>query len=237
MFAAILAKNTSATRFLLARYLNSTTACKQYLALALECTRDMLQPTFSIRPALSVDAHGIIQLLSVLYSETEYLPLAPGDSIASPQELAARINIGNKSGSAPVFIAETQGTMVGVIFGSRGMTARTRHIMHVVVGVLQSHQGVGIGHGLMQALESLAATHHLHRMELAVHSGNTRAITLYRHMGYVQEGKKIQSVCIRNKYVDELIFAKLLQPSERPTADATAAATPDKRVVRQKKTA
>ncbi|MEK6749013.1 MAG: GNAT family N-acetyltransferase [Pseudomonadota bacterium] len=199
----------------------------------------MLYPTFLTRPATHVDAHHIVQLLSVLYSETEYLPHAPGDVIASPQQLAVRIEAGNRTGGAPVFVAEVKGELVGVVFGSRGMTARTRHIMHVVIGVLQAHCGLGIGHALMRDLETSAAMHHLHRLELAVHSDNQRAIALYKHLGYVIEGKKLQSVCIRDKYVDELILSKLLNITETAVSvsERTHAAITQMRASRQKKTA
>ena len=62
----------------------------------------------------------------------------------------------------------------------------------------------------MMESEAYASVHGLHRLELTVMETNTRARSLYESMGYVVEGIKRDSLFVDDKFVDEIMMAKLL---------------------------
>lgn len=52
-------------------------------------------------------------------------------------------------------------------------------------------------------------TYHLHKISLEVLASNTRAISLYRKLGFVEEGKKRDEVFKDGVYVDSIIMSIL----------------------------
>ncbi len=63
---------------------------------------------------------------------------------------------------------------------------------------------------LLTELERWARNRHIHRLELTVVADNQRALSLYRKMGFEQEGVKRHSLLIHGQYVDEYYMVKLL---------------------------
>ena len=111
-----------------------------------------------------------------------------------------------------MFVCETDGQLIGAVFGTRGVARRTRHSLYVVIGVLQAWIGRGVGRALLQALENWALSRRLHRLELTVAVDNPRAIALYEKFGFEREGLKRHSRKIEGRYSDELYLSKLLPP-------------------------
>ncbi len=68
---------------------------------------------------------------------------------------------------------------------------------------------MGLGERLLR--ESLAAADAFGylRVELGVFSSNTRAASLYRKAGFVQEGIKRRAILINGVFHDEIIMARL----------------------------
>ncbi|GGA41823.1 GNAT family N-acetyltransferase [Paenibacillus yonginensis] len=93
-------------------------------------------------------------------------------------------------------------------FGSE--PRRIRHTLYLVVGILQSYSGQGIGTRLFAEMEKWAADHDIHRLELTVMAHNERALALYRKAGFEVEGTKKDSIYVDGQYVDEFYMAKLI---------------------------
>lgn len=99
---------------------------------------------------------------------------------------------------------------MGYIAAIAGKYKRNRHGGYVVVGVLQSFSGQGIGTKLFKELEKWAGEGQLHRLELTVMVHNERAIRLYKRVGFEIEGRKKHSLLVNGSYVDEYYMSKLL---------------------------
>jgi RimJ/RimL family protein N-acetyltransferase len=82
--------------------------------------------------------------------------------------------------------------------------------VHIVIGILQSYSGQGIGKRMFQALEEWAVKQGLHRLELTVMAHNQRGIALYQRMGFQVEGVKRDDLFVDGGYVDQYMMAKLL---------------------------
>ena len=99
-------------------------------------------------------------------------------------------------------IVEDDGKLVGFLLAKRGHVNRIKHSAYIVIGILKSYTGKGIGRRLFNELNNWATVNGVTRLELTVMKNNERVIRLYKKMGYKIEGVKEKSV------VDEYIWLK-----------------------------
>jgi len=52
--------------------------------------------------------------------------------------------------------------------------------------------------------------HDLHRLELTVMAHNSRAIRLYKRMGFSVEGRRSECLFVDGQFIDELTMAAIL---------------------------
>src|SRR5687768_5849981 len=128
-----------------------------------------------IRQAGPDDAPRVIALFEALYAETKFLMREPGEAVPSADRYADRIAQGARDTSELWFVAEDEGQLIGVCFARRGSAKRNRHSLFLVMGVLQTWSGRGIGRALLQGTEGWAVAKAIHRLELTVNIKNARA--------------------------------------------------------------
>lgn len=163
-----------------------------------------------VRAAQPSDASLILALVERLYSETKFLLYEPGESNQSTEAYATRIEQNLTTKNQAMFVADVDEALVGVVFGIRGAARKNRHSMLLVIGVLRTYWGQKVGFSLLKAIEEWARAQGVHRLELSVHAGNTRAIKLYEGVGFRCEGTKQHSLKIEGQYVDELFMSRIL---------------------------
>jgi RimJ/RimL family protein N-acetyltransferase len=156
------------------------------------------------------DAEEFLALSNRLDEETAFRLFEPGErrtTVEEQREIIGRCQTGEND---VILVAECDGQLVGYIAAIGGKYRRNRHSVHVVVAVLQSFAGQGIGTKLFEELEKWAGECQLHRLELTVMAHNERAIRLYKRMGFEIEGRKRHSLLVNGSYVDEYCMSKLL---------------------------
>lgn len=87
---------------------------------------------------------------------------------------------------------EEGGRIVGEIHAScPGIAALAHLLTDLTIAVAPEAQGRGVGRALFQALLDEVAQHrpHIHRVELFARVSNERARSLYRSLGFVEEGR------------------------------------------------
>jgi ribosomal protein S18 acetylase RimI-like enzyme len=77
------------------------------------------------------------------------------------------------------------------------------------IGLLPRFRGQGIGTNLIRSTLAATRTIGLHRVELTVRQNNTRAIELYRKVGFVVEGLQRDAVQIDGLYENIVCMALL----------------------------
>ncbi|CAM2011148.1 GNAT family N-acetyltransferase [Acanthopleuribacter pedis] len=91
-------------------------------------------------------------------------------------------------------------------------TNRNAHLRIALYG--KSLFGKGYGTEASRLLIQHAFDHEgLHRIDLEVFSFNTRAVALYRKLGFVQEGVKRQALFWDGAFHDVLLMARLAHPA------------------------
>ena len=163
-----------------------------------------------IREIREQDAGQFLALSKQLDEETQFMLLEPGERLTTSEGQKKLIQQTLTLNNRMILVAETEGQLVGYIAGLGGSYHRNKHKADVVIGILQAYGGQGLGTRLFFALEEWARARGLHRLELTVMAHNERAISLYRKMGFVEEGLSVDSLYVDGRYVDELDMAKIL---------------------------
>jgi len=114
-------------------------------------------------------------------------------------------------GAGVQIVAVTEaGTVVGWCDIARGGRESIRHTGHLGMGLLKDYRGQGLGRKLMEAAISAAKTQGMERVELEVFASNSPAITLYRKLGFREEGRKLKARKIDGAYDDIVVMALFL---------------------------
>jgi L-phenylalanine/L-methionine N-acetyltransferase len=177
----------------------------------------MGQTRIAIRPLRQTDAediHKIMHMPNVLW----YMPLLP-----STTQDAWHKTIENWALDTHmhVFVAEVNGTVVGVINLKVG-EGRESHVGAIAMVIHDAYQGQGIGETLMMTVIDLADNWlNLLRLELDVYTDDEHAIALYQHFDFEIEGRKRCGAFRSGTYIDSYIMGRL-RP-QRPQAQAAHA--------------
>ncbi|GMO00566.1 GNAT family N-acetyltransferase [Parageobacillus thermoglucosidasius] len=164
----------------------------------------------NIRHVTVDDAEALAHLILQVEKESEFMLFEAGERTLDAEQQRGQIEAMQNEENSTILMAEAEGKLVGYLAARGGRARRNKHTVYIVIGVLASYRGKGVGTLLFTELERWARTKGIHRLELTVVADNQRAISLYRKMGFEQEGIKRHSLLINGKYVDEYYMAKLL---------------------------
>ncbi len=163
-----------------------------------------------IRQIRESDAKEFLELSKQTDQETRFMLLEPGERLTTVEEVRDHIRSVLSRDNQVILVAESDGRLVGRLAATGGNFRRNKHSVYIVVGILQSFTGQGIGTKLFTELEKWAHEHGIHRLELTVMVHNERAIALYKKMGFEIEGTERHALLVDSTYVDEYLMAKLL---------------------------
>ena len=165
---------------------------------------------YEVRRALPADADALFTFGELLLAESHFLLRSPGERAGSPAEMQRVIERFAVLPNHLLLSVFLDAQVVGEAIVMGGEFQRNRLSGTLGIGILEAHSGRGLGQRLMTESEAYASVHGLHRLELTVMETNTRARSLYESMGYVVEGIKRDSLFVDDKFVDEIMMAKLL---------------------------
>jgi len=87
--------------------------------------------------------------------------------------------------------------------------AVSSHVGDLFMGLLPDFRGRGFGERLLRQAVQAADKFGFRRIELGVFATNTAAASLYRKVGFVEEGIKRMAILVDGTYHDEIIMARL----------------------------
>ena len=102
---------------------------------------------------------------------------------------------------------DNEGKVVGWCDIARGERESIAHTGHLGMGLVKEHRGQGHGRRLMEAALTAAKAQGIERVELEVFASNAPAVTLYRKLGFREEGRKLKARKIDGVYDDILVMA------------------------------
>lgn len=166
-----------------------------------------LSTTMKIRKATTKDARSLISLKRILDKESPYFLYSTGER---PLDLKREETLIKKK-NIHKLILEDEGELVGFIEAFQGHTSKTKHTATLVMGILESHQGKGLGQALMERIEELLGDLGIMVIGLEVREDNKKAIILYKKRGYVSSGKKNNFIVENGIYYNLLWMEKYLK--------------------------
>lgn len=165
---------------------------------------------YPIRVATADDAAALYVFGELLLGESSFLIRGPGERARSVAEMREIITRYAERPNYALLSAWDGDKAVGEAIVMGGDFKRNQFTGVVGLGLLVAYEGHGLGRALMLAAEDFARAQGLHRLELTVMAHNAKARHLYDAMGYIVEGRKRESLFVDNRYVDEIMMAKIL---------------------------
>jgi len=162
-----------------------------------------------IRKITEADSSDLLELLLRLDNETKFMMIEPGEREISPENMKHLLS--DSVVPTSVFLgAFSEDELVGYVNACRGNFKRIEHTAYIVIGILSSSTGQGIGTLLLKKVEEWARKYGITRLELTVMTHNKNAIKLYEKMGFEREGIKKNSMFVDGNYVDEFYMSRIL---------------------------
>jgi RimJ/RimL family protein N-acetyltransferase len=111
-----------------------------------------------------------------------------------------------------LIVAEVNGVVVGSIEFRSQARKRLSHTGSVSMSISKNYRDMGIGKALLKALLDWAEENPLiEKVSLGVFSTNLRAISLYKQMGFLEEGCLIKEYKLNNgEYIDDVLMCKFV---------------------------
>jgi RimJ/RimL family protein N-acetyltransferase len=163
-----------------------------------------------VRPAEPGDAERLVELAREVGSEQEGWLITAGEWRSASAERRYLKAI-RKHPDAAVFVAESNGGIVGRLSISRDAHPASDHVADLGLMVSRDHRRQGIGLALMDAAEEWAREAGVRKLELHVFPHNVPAIRLYEKLGYEREGLRRGHYRRGDELIDAILMAKVVR--------------------------
>ena len=162
----------------------------------------------TIRPATVEDAEQIQESINSVGAEVVYIM---AESVGSDLE-AERGWIREFDGvSSVLFVAVVGGRIVGQADVHPGRPPKETHVGTISIAIREGYREVGLGRALMERILEWMQDREFRKACLQVFSTNSRAIALYKALGFEVEGVRKRQYRIRDDWVDDVMMGKWLE--------------------------
>lgn len=165
-----------------------------------------------IRSASPLDAGAVIELSYDVISENDTLVTTIEEFTITEEQQREFIHIYNTDPENVMIVAEYNRKIIGLLTFQRGALLKYAHLGSIGMIVDESFRGKGIGKALLMTLIQWADYNPLlEKLCLEVLASNKKAFALYKSLGFIEEGRQIKQVKVKNgKYDDLIIMGKFL---------------------------
>jgi RimJ/RimL family protein N-acetyltransferase len=164
-----------------------------------------------IRKAREYDAKQLVDMFNQMGGESENLTYGLDEYYLNEIQEKLFVKAMKDRSNSIFLVALIEEQLVGYITLSTIQKGRLTHRGELGVGVLKEYWGLGIATKLVQHLLDWAeAFTTVSKIELQVRQDNTRAIELYKKLGFFIEGKITMGVKINDNYYDLYYMGKTI---------------------------
>lgn len=165
-----------------------------------------------IRAATEEDAENMLAIQSEVLEEVDYLITTLEEFQQTIDEQRKWIQGKLENERELILIAQYQEKIVGWLVFQSPNRKRLAHTGSFGMMILKEYRGLGIGKRLLEKLLKWAELNpYIEKISLGVFSTNESAIALYKKMGFVEEGRKINEIKLNDKqYIDDVLMYKMV---------------------------
>ncbi|WP_285769464.1 GNAT family N-acetyltransferase [Peribacillus sp. SI8-4] len=158
------------------------------------------------------DAEAVLAIQHAVISEGEYFIAVSDEFNKTEQQQRDWIEQLLENDRETIIVAEMKGEVIGWIAFQTEKRKRLSHKGSFGLMISNKYREMGIGKKLLGALLDWAEANPLiEKVSLGVFSTNHRAISLYKKMGFVEEGRKIREYKLNDHdYLDDILMYKLV---------------------------
>lgn len=167
--------------------------------------------TAVIRRAAKADAGAILHFINTVSKETDFLTFGQGEFPFSLEQEETFLEAISGKVNSLCLLAEVDGAVIGSLTFTGGERPRVAHVGEVGISILQQYWGYGLGKELMSCLlEWCNESGIIRKVNLRVRTDNSRAIHLYKKLGFVEEGLIKRYFLINGTLFDSLLMGYLI---------------------------
>ncbi len=159
-----------------------------------------------IREAKIEDAATIIDYVNIIAGESENISFGPGEFKMTVEEEEKFIESTSKSKNNTFVVAFIGNEMVSLADVHSGNRPRIRHSGELGITVLKKYWRMGVGLAMMQYLIDWARDAGLRKLNLRVRENNVGAITLYRKLGFLDNGIITREFLVRGEFFSTIFM-------------------------------
>lgn len=163
-----------------------------------------------IREATESDAASLAGLVQQLALNDPFLVVSGFDPVTGVELLRSVIGATADTGLFRLFVAECSGELAGLAICRRHPPPERDRILQLDIGIDAQWRRAGVGTALVQYVLDWAQQNGIERVQLAVVSANTPAISLYERNGFEIEGTLRRSFWLGDDVYDVHVMARLL---------------------------
>ena len=163
--------------------------------------------TVVVRRAREADAEQLLKNINDVGAEldwilTESIPWDPRREREWIRGFDDRMSV--------LYVAEVDGKVVGQLDVHISGYAKAKHVANLGIAIVKAYRDRGIGRALMERALAWMKGKGVEKATLEVFSTNSRAVALYKKMGFEVEGVRRRQYRVRGTFVDDVLMAKWL---------------------------
>jgi RimJ/RimL family protein N-acetyltransferase len=148
------------------------------------------------------DSERIIEYINSIAAESDYLSFGRGEFAMRTEDERRLISSFKERSNCLMAVAECDQSIAGLITMQGGSRKRIYHWAEIALSVSKKYWGMGIGKALVGLAIEHAEKNGITRIGLKVRTDNARAITLYRKIGFENEGRLKRFMKVNDQYFD-----------------------------------
>lgn len=163
-----------------------------------------------IRNGTFEDGPEVSAFFTTTHGETDYLLSYPEESTRDDEKQSNYLKETTESDREIELLAIVDGKVVGMAgFHAIGSKYKVRHRAEFGITVSKNYWGQGIGKAIMNACIKCAKEAGYIQLELDVVADNTRAIELYKKLGFIEFGRNPKGFQSKYSGFQELVYMRL----------------------------
>lgn len=161
---------------------------------------------YIIREAVPDDAELMLSFLESISGESDFLTFGPGELVLTLEQEKSFIESSLKSMDQLFLVALFEDQIIGNLHFGSGSRPRIGHVGEFGVSVLRDFWNNGIASVLMHHLIMWSERHDIRKINLKVREDNLSAITLYKKLGFKEEGFLERDFLVEGKFYGSLMM-------------------------------